>query len=97
MKAQLLPLNHIPWIVGQANWWSPSGPNPQSNPPQEASSFRKLGARFHKPGLAGGRPLQPRTAQPARGSGRWKQAQGWQGGRVSHSFDVEWLFQRQQR
>ena len=27
-------------------------------------------ARLHKPGLAGGRSLQPRTAQPARGSGR---------------------------
>lgn len=41
-KPSFLSLNHNPWTVGQANWWSPSGPNLQSNPPQEASSFREV-------------------------------------------------------
>lgn len=89
------------WIihfVGQANWWSPSGPNLQNNPPQEASSYREASV----PGstdlglLVEGLSSQERHSRQGVVGGR-KQAQGWQVCRVSHPFDVEWLFQTQQR
>lgn len=64
-------------LVGQTNWWSPSGPNLQNNPPQEASSYREASV----PGstdlglLVEGLPSQERHSQQGIVGGR-KQAQG---------------------
>ena len=54
-------------------------------------------ASLHKPELAGGRSLQPRTAQPARGGGRWEASSGLASGENESAFDVEWLFLTRQR